>query len=104
MWVCSYGVPECPICKRAREENEAATRAKEIMDRVNRGLVNGSITVKIDQRTGKVIFSGIPQADRQAGANDECILRALQIKGSALALAKVAQAQKLSGRATLKIG
>lgn len=106
MLVCSYGVPECPICKRNRLTQEAAAReeqkSKAIVERAQRGLLSGSVTVKVDRVTGRVSFSGIDQADRQAGANDECLLRAIMVSGSALVRAKIEQAQRLAGRAVTR--
>jgi len=98
MWICSYGVPECPICKRSRLEQEDAIKAKAIVERAQRGLLSGSVTIKVDRTTGRVTFNGIDQADRKAGANDECLLRAIMVTGSALARAKIEQAQRLAGR------
>lgn len=107
MWVCSFGVPECPICKRNRESLEDALKqqekAKAIVERAQRGLIAGSVTVKVDRLTGKVTFTGIAQADRQAGASDECLLRAIRVSGSALAYAKIETAQRLAGRAVTKL-
>lgn len=102
MWICSYGVPECPICKRNRLNAEEARRQEEksraIIERAQRALVAGSVTVKVDRMTGRVTFVGIDQADRNAGASDECLLRAILVSGSALAHAKIEQAQRLAGR------
>jgi uncharacterized Zn finger protein (UPF0148 family) len=108
MWVCSFGVPECPICKRnrlsAEETRKQEEKAKAIVERAQRALIAGSVTVKIDRLTGKVTFTGISQADRQLGASDECLLRAIRVSGSPLAYAKIEAAQRLAGRAISTVG
>lgn len=98
VWVCSFGVPECPICKRNRLDAEAQAKAeakaKAILDRVQRGLVAGTATLKIDRITGKPTLKGIATE----GAGDDCILRAILVSGSALAKAQIAQAERIAGR------
>ena len=98
MWVCSFGVPECPICKRYREEREQQAKREATLKRLQFAVANGSITVKVDRATGKVTFQGVTEP----GVSDECLLRALQVSGSALALAKIDQAQRLAGRAVTR--
>jgi hypothetical protein len=107
VWVCSFGVPECPICKRNRlsleQQQKEEAKSKAIVERAQRALISGSARVTVDRVTGKATFTGIDAADRNAGASDECLLRAIMVSGSALAIAKIAQAQRLAGRSVSRI-
>lgn len=97
VWRCSYGVINCPICKRHSEEvaerQEKEKRLKRIQDQLQAGRV------KVKFKNGKPVFEGLTVEER-AGASDDCILHALMVSGSATARAAIARAEQLSGRAT----
>jgi hypothetical protein len=95
MWVCSYGVPECPICKRNRETREEAERRAKELARAQERILAGTLAVTVDRRTGKVLLNG---------KTDECLVRAIMVSGSALARAEIAKAQRLAGRSTVTTG
>lgn len=93
MWRCSFGVVNCPICMRPREDAIAAKkRIKEVRERVERALLARAAKVKVSRITGKVSFEGIATGD------DEAIYRAIMVSGSALARAEIAKAEQLAGR------
>lgn len=101
VWICSFGVPECPICKRARETFEETQRrekrAKLIAQRVETALLNGTVKITYDRLTGKLKFVGITDAQRE-GATDECLFQQIKQKGSSLARAQIAKAEQTGGR------
>ena len=109
-WYCSFGVPECPICKRSRLANEkqkaedkvrAEARAKMVLANIQTALIAGR--VKAMMKNGKMTFTGLSASERD-GATDECLFLALKQSGSALARAKLAQAEMVSGTARQTIG
>lgn len=70
---------------------------KDVVDRVTRGLVDGTITPVIGSEQGAIAFQGLSDLDR-GGATDVCIYRRLMVEGDALALDRIRQAEYMSGR------
>jgi hypothetical protein len=81
--------PKQTIKERAEEVRRAvATLARD--------LASGRVKAKVSKE-GAVAFEGWAAADRDA-VTDNCAYRRLMSSGSALALAKIAQAEALAGR------
>jgi hypothetical protein len=77
------------LAERARELRKAG----EAIDKL---LAIGRVKVKVDRRTGGVIFTGIPD-DVRSGMNDACVYRAIMKRGSHAAKQQIIKAQRLAG-------
>jgi hypothetical protein len=77
------------IAQRAAEISAAARV-------VSQGLTTGRVRAKIGPQ-GAIAFDGLSDEDRN-GASDACIYRRIMATGSALARAKIEQAETLAGR------
>jgi len=95
VWYCSFGVPECPICKRHRIAQEAEQKERARLDKrarllkqVQDGIINGRIRAKM--KNGKPAFEGLTASERFDMSNDECLLDVLKKEGSVLVKAKLA--------------
>lgn len=66
------------------------------LDRLSQGLAAGRVKAVIGPQ-GAIAFAGWADADR-GRVTDGCAYRLLMVTGSALAKAKVAQAEQLAGR------
>lgn len=75
---------------------ERKKQITEVVDAVQRGLVNGSMKLKVGPQ-GAVAFDGISDAAKK-NVTDACIYRRIMATGSALAKAKIAAAQALLGK------
>ena len=71
---------------------------REVVAKLSQGLATGRIKVKVGPQ-GAVGFIGFE--DRR-GVTDGCAYRRLMVDGTALAKAKIAQAEMLAGRAVDK--
>ena len=69
---------------------------KKVVAKLDSRLVNGRVKVKIAPN-GAIAFDGLTDEERD-GVTDACAYRMLQVSGSALALAKIEQAEMLAGR------
>lgn len=88
-----------PCDTKLKAGQTISQRKEEITKTVQRlqaGLVNGSIRVKIGPQ-GAIAFDGLTDIDRN-GVTDNCAYRRLMATGSALAKAKIASAEALLGR------
>lgn len=88
-----------PCDTRLKAGQTITERKSEILSTlaaVQKGLVAGTITPKIGPQ-GAITFDGLTGSDRN-DVTDGCIYRRLMSTGSPLALAKVAQAERLAGR------
>ena len=87
-------------CDTKLKPNQTITQRKleitEVVDRIQKGLVNGSMRLKLSA-TGAPAFDGISDADKN-NVTDACIYRRIMATGSALAKAKLASAQALLGK------
>lgn len=99
-WRCSYGVENCPICKRHEATLDAKRKAEKVLKRIQDGLTNGSIKAIV--KNGKVTFVGV-QVGELDGATEECVYRAIMVSGSALAKAAIAKAQQQAGPRVIRI-
>ncbi len=75
---------------------QRAEEVRRVLDLVQSALVAGRVKVRVGPQ-GAVAFEGISEVERD-GVTDACIYRRLMVSGSALARAKVAQAEQLAGR------
>jgi hypothetical protein len=80
--------------------SERAKEVREAVGRISAGLITGKVTVKVSPQ-GAIAFGGLTEAERD-GVTDACAYRRLLTSGSALALAKVKQAEMLAGRSVDK--
>lgn len=91
-------------CDTKLKPNQTITQRKleitEVVDRAMKGLVNGSIKVKLSS-SGAVAFDGLTNNN---DVTDACVYRRIMSTGSALAKAKLTAAQALLGRAVVTNG
>lgn len=81
--------PKQTIQQRADEVRRAVAKLAE-------GLASGRVKAKVGPQ-GAVAFDGLTAEERD-GVTDACAYRRLMVSGSALAKAKIAQAEQLAGR------
>lgn len=87
-------------CDTQLKENQTIQQRAEEIRRAtaifSQALASGRARVKIGPQ-GAVVFEGITAEERD-GITDACAYRRLMVSGSALAKAKIAQAEQLAGR------
>jgi hypothetical protein len=76
---------------------QRATEIRAMVATLAQGLASNRVRVKIGP-TGGVAFIGLTDQERD-GVTDACAYRRIMATGSALAKAKIAAAEALSGRA-----
>lgn len=80
--------------------NETLTQRKKsvakAIDKLAQRLANGQVTAKVGPQ-GAITFVGWNEKERDR-VTDACAYRRLMVSGSALAKAKIAQAERLAGR------
>ena len=90
-------------CDTRLKANQTITqRAEEIRRKAvefSNGVANGRIKVRVGPQ-GAIVFD-IPAEERD-GISDACVFRRLMATGSALARAKIAQAEQIAGRSVNK--
>ena len=85
---------------RTSPKQTLAERAKEIRAagaKIDGMLAKGEVQVKVDKRTGGVVFSGIDDKVR-TGMTDACVYRAIMARGSHAARQAIVKAERLAGR------
>jgi hypothetical protein len=91
-------------CDTKLKQGQSITQRKEevraAVDRLQKALVSGQVKAIVGANGG-VAFSGLSDADRD-GVTDACAYRRLLVQGSALAKAKLAQAEQMAGRSINK--
>lgn len=75
---------------------ERVDEVRRVIEKLDRGLVAGRVKVKVGPQ-GAIAFDDLTAKERD-GVTDACIYRRLMVSGSALAKAKIAQAEQLAGR------
>lgn len=94
-------------CDTRLKANQTITQRKleisEVVDRIQKGLVNGNIKLQLSATGGAPAFAGIADADKN-NVTDACIYRRIMATGSALAKAKLAAAQALLGKPVVTHG
>lgn len=76
------------------------TEIRKMLERLSQGLVSGRVKARVSKEGG-IAFDGLTDSERD-GVTDACAYRRLMVSGSALAKAKVAQAEALAGRSVNK--
>lgn len=79
---------------------ERKEEIREAVAKLNAALVSGKAKVIISAQ-GAVAFTGLSDSER-GRVTDACAYRRLMVSGSALAKAKIAQAEQVSGRSINK--
>lgn len=87
--------------KRNQTISQRAEEVRQVVFDVNSLIAAGKVKTVIDKRTGAVAFDGLDENLRD-GVTDACIYRRLMVSGSALAKAKIAQAEQIAGRSVDK--
>jgi hypothetical protein len=86
--------------KPRQTPQERATEIREVVARLNRALVAGTVKPVIGPQ-GAITFQGLTEADRD-GVTDNCAYRRLLATASPLALAAIARAEQMAGRSVDK--
>jgi hypothetical protein len=89
-----------PCDTRRKRGQSISLRKQEVAQvaaDVNSLIAAGKVKPKIDKKTGAIAFEGIDPNLRD-DVTDACIYRRIMVSGSALAKAKIAQAEALAGR------
>lgn len=89
-----------PCNTRLKPKQTLAERAKETRkagEAIDKLLATKRITLKVDRRTGAVVFIGIPENVRD-GMTDACVLNHITERGSAESRRAIARAEQLAGR------
>lgn len=92
--VCDTQTLPGQTLSQRKDEVRRATEA------LSKGLAAGRIKVKLGPQ-GAVVFEGLSASERSR-VSDGCLLRRVLVEGSALAKAKIAQAEQLAGRSINK--
>jgi hypothetical protein len=82
--------------KRRQTIQQRAAEVRSVTERVSQGLTAGRIKAKVGPQ-GAIAFLGLTDEERD-GVTDACVYRRLMVTGSALARAKIAQAEQMAGR------
>jgi hypothetical protein len=91
----------CDTRLRANQTlTERKTEVKKAVSVLDKLIASGQVRVKIGPQ-GAVAFSAWADNER-AGVTDACAYRRLMVTGSALAKAKIAQAEQMAGRSINK--
>ena len=80
--------------------SERAEEIKRKAAAIDAMVARGAIKVKVGPQ-GAIVFTGLSEQDR-GRISDACIYRRLMATGSALARAKIAQAEQIAGRSVNK--
>ena len=89
-----------PCERRLKPKQTLAQRAQEVRkarSAIDKLLATKKVSVKVDRRTGAIVFIGIPEETRD-GVSDGCVLRHIMTSGSVGARQAIAQAERLAGR------
>ena len=89
-----------PCDRRLRQGQTATERKAEVRKartEIDKLLATKRATVKVDRRTGAIVFIGIPE-DVRKGVSDGCVLNWITQSGSHAAKQVIAQAERLAGR------
>jgi hypothetical protein len=92
----SHNMPCDTQLKPKQTIQQRAEEVRQAVARIALGLTTGRVQVKVGPQ-GAVVFNGVRPEERD-GVTDACIYRRLMVTGSALARAKIQQAEQLAGR------
>ena len=76
--------------------SQRAAEVRKVTEVLSQGLAAGRVKAKVGPQ-GAIAFLGLTDAERD-GVTDACAYRRLMVSGSALARAKIAQAEQVAGR------
>lgn len=76
--------------------SERIAEVRAAVAKVDAAIVSGRVKITVGPQ-GAIAFTAIT-ADERDGVTDACMYRRLMVSGSALAKAKIARAEMLSGR------
>lgn len=76
--------------------SQRATEVRKVTETLSAGLASGRVKAKVGPQGG-IAFIGLTDDERD-GVTDACAYRRIMVSGSALARAKIAQAEQLAGR------
>lgn len=76
--------------------SERAAEVRNVVANLARALVSGKVRVRVSKEGG-IAFDGLTDQERD-GVTDACAYRRIMATGSALAKAKIVQAETLAGR------
>lgn len=77
-------------------KKEVIAEVEAVVRKIDQKVASGAVKVKVGPQ-GAVAFDGITDEERD-GITDVCIYRRMMVSGSALARAKIQQAEMLAGR------
>jgi hypothetical protein len=80
--------------------SERKDEVRKVTERFSQGLAAGRIKAKVGPQ-GAIAFAGVTDEERD-GVTDACVYRRLLVHGSALARAKITQAEQIAGRSVNK--
>lgn len=83
--------------RRGQSLSVRALEVKKVVNDVNSLIAAGKVKPVVDRKTGSIAFQGLDD-DLRDDVTDACIFRRIMVSGSALAKAKIAQAEALAGR------
>lgn len=75
---------------------QRAAEVRKVVSMLDQALVSGRAKIVVGPK-GSIAFAGLTDAEKD-GVTDACAYRRLMVSGSALAKAKIAQAEQLAGR------
>lgn len=81
--------PQQTLTDRKREVRAA-------VEELSRALATGNVKAVVG-RQGAIAFAGLTNQQRN-GVTDACLYRRIMVSGSAMARARIAQAERLAGR------
>lgn len=87
--------------KRRQTLSQRQAEVRQVIADVNSLIAAGKVKPIIDKKTGAIAFSGIDDNLRD-DVTDACIYRRIMVSGSALAKAKIEQAEAIAGRTVNK--
>lgn len=87
--------------KRNQTIKQRQAEVQQVVADVNSLIASGKVKPVIDRKTGSIAFDGIDPNLRD-DVTDACIYRRIMVSGSALAKAKIAQAEAIAGRTVNK--
>jgi hypothetical protein len=93
-----------PCYTKLKAKQTVAQRAAEVRkagEKIDKMIASGKVGIKVDRRTGGVVFTGIPD-DTRDGMTDVCIIKKIWASGSHAAKQALAKAERAAGRSVDK--
>jgi hypothetical protein len=86
--------------KKNQTLSERMAEVRQTVDTLARALAAGTVKAVVGKQ-GAIAFDGFPDAQRN-GVTDACLYRRIMSSGTAMARARIAQAERLAGRSADK--